>query len=94
MSRRKPSREALLMGPCRRARRGLLVPIGGGDTLLGWIVISPKGGHHGLAQWFRDFRVHARRTWQLLIKAESQDPPSGAQNLQNKNTSQEILTQV
>ena len=37
---------------------GLLVPIGSGATLLGWTVISLKGGHHGMAQWLWDFRAH------------------------------------
>lgn len=58
MSRKKLSRGALLMGPCKRAWQGLLVPTGSGDTLLGWTVISLKGGHHGLAQWLWDFGAH------------------------------------
>lgn len=76
VSRKKLSRGALLMGPCKRAGRGCFGLTGSGDTL--WDGLSSHW-KEVTTVWHSGSGTSERiwRTWQLLIKAESQDPPSG-----------------
>lgn len=72
--------EGAANGALQEGVAGLLsVPTGSGDTLLGWTVISLKGGHHGLAQWPGTSRSAYGGPGNFLSKRESQDPPLGAQ---------------